>query len=84
MYPVNGSALVFDAFAGVGVVLHDFTGADLALCVYLPKDDGAEFCGSEEVVLGGLLDLVGGEVGGEDGGEEMVEMAVRGKGFFDI
>ncbi len=80
MHPVDCTTLVFDAFAGAGVVLHDFTGANLALCVYLPEDDGSCFGGSEEVVLGDLLDLVGCE----DGGEELVELAVEGEGIFHI
>ena len=80
MYPVNGSALVFDAFAGKGVVLHDFTGADLGLSVDLTEDDGAGFGGSESVVLDNILNLRWGE----DRGEELVEVAVEGEGLFHI
>ena len=48
--------LILDAVAGLGVVLHDLAGADLALDIYLEKDDVLGTCDAQLVFLNEALD----------------------------
>lgn len=71
---------VFDAVAGVGVVFHDFTGADAASGVYLKEDDGAVPGDAEAVVVDDVFEDEGIEDGGEESGEVGMAAGADGAG----
>ena len=76
MYPGDAAfgVLVFDAVAGLGVVLHHLAGAASAFSVDLVEDDGP-FAGDAEAVF---IDQAFEDDGVEEGGEEAGEVAVDG------
>ena len=61
VYPVNGDAGIFDAMAGLRVVLDDLAGADATFPVNLVKDSSAVLGDSQSVAVHEHLDGVGVE-----------------------
>ena len=81
MHPGDAAfgVLVLDAVAGLGVVLHDFAGADAALGVNLVEDDGAFAGDTDAVFVDEAFEDDGVKEGGEETGE--VRRAVRPEGL---
>lgn len=75
-----GRVLVLDAVAGLGVVFHDFAGADAALDVNLVEDDGTVAGDSDAVFVDEAFEDDGVEEGGEEAGEVGGEVWAEGLG----
>lgn len=73
VYPVDGDSGIFDAMAGLGVVLDDLAGADTALQVNLVEDGCVVLGDSQAVPVHEHLD----GVCVEDAVEEREEVAYR-------
>jgi len=71
--------LVLDAVAGLGVVFHDFAGADAALNVNLVEDDGTVASDADAVFVDEAFQDDGVEEGGQELGE--VRRAVGSQGL---
>ena len=77
MHPGDSAfgVLVFDAVAGLGVVLHDLPGPASALCVNLVEDDGLLTRDPDAV----FLDEGGNRYRVKKGAEECDEIGVKGR-----
>ncbi len=73
---------VFDAVAGLGIILHDFAGTAPALDVELEEDGGTVAGDADAVVFDQGLDGAGVEEGAKEGDE--VGVAVGADGAVDI
>ena len=72
VYPGDSAfgVLVLDAVAGLGIVFHDFAGADAALNVNLVEDDGTVACDSDAV----FVDETFQDDGVKESGKELCEI----------
>lgn len=71
--PVDSAISCFYASAGLRVVLHDLSGADFSVDIYLPKNYFFVSCGSQQVVVGCFGNLYVGEIFAEETDEVGVE-----------
>lgn len=71
MNPVNREGCIFDASAGSGIVLYDFSATSVSVLIDLIEDGRSVFCNSD-VVLG---DKVPDGIAAEEGAEESDKIA---------
>ena len=80
VHPIDSSIPVFNASAGLRVVLHDLPGADFSIDINLPEYYFPVSRGSQQVVVGCLRNLQIREMFAE----EPDEVGVVGEGAFQV
>ena len=58
VYPIDCAGFVFDSSAGLRVILHDLTGADLPIEIDLPEDYLFVLCGTQGILSDCIVDLL--------------------------
>ena len=58
VYPIDCTGFVFDSSAGLRVILHDLTGADLPIDIDLPEDYLFVLSSTQGVVIHCFFDLL--------------------------
>lgn len=58
VHPIDCTGFVFDSSAGLRVILHDLTGANLPIDIDLPEDYLFVLCGTQGILTDCIVDLL--------------------------
>ena len=58
VHPIDCTGFVFDSSAGLRVILHDLTGANLPIDIDLPEDYLFVLCGTQGILSDCIVDLL--------------------------